>query len=292
MAQSSSGTTGYAEVDGGRLYYEAKGDGRPLVLLHGGLVNSGLWDRQFDVFARQYRVVRYDLRGFGKSSDTTESYSHVEDLHALLGILGIERAHVLGLSMSGTIALDFTLTYPEQVSALVHIAGGVSGYEPESVTEAEERLWAAEGAAFERGDITEAVESSLLLWTVGPDRRPDQVDREVLERVREMTTDLYGRGEGLPSRKLDPPAVSRLGEIRVPTLIVHGDQDVSHIAEVAEVIVGGIRGARKVIIPGTAHHPNMEKPDEFNRIVLDFLREVDASEHQGAARPDVPPSQG
>ncbi len=272
--RSTSASTGYVEVRDGRLYYEIAGETHPLVLLHGGLVDSGLWDPQFPAFAQHYRMVRYDLRGYGKSTPTTQSYSHVEDLHALFTHLEIERTHLLGLSMSGTIAIDFTLSYPEAVSALLHVAGGLSGYQPTSYTEDEERIFAAEEAALDRGDLAEAVETYLRLWTVGPNRTPDQVDPAVIERVREMTAQLYGRGEELPSRKLDPPAVSRLSEISAPTLIVHDDQDVSHIAEVANVLAAGIPGARKVIIPDTAHHLNLEKPEEFNRIVLGFLQRV------------------
>jgi pimeloyl-ACP methyl ester carboxylesterase len=274
MSGGANTTTGYADVNGARIYYEVAGEGRPLVLLHGGLVDSGLWDPQFPVFAERYRTIRYDLRGYGRSSDAVAPYSHVEDLAALLRHLRIERAHVLGLSMSGTTAIDFTLAYPATVTALVHVGGGVSGYQPENVTEVEERMITAEEAAWERGDIAEAVDVTVRLWTDGPGRTPDQVDPAVRERVREMTMRIYGRGEGTPGTPLDPPAVSRLGEIRAPTLVVHGDKDLAEIAEVADVVVRGIPGARKAVIPDAAHHPNLEKPEEFNRIVLEFLAEV------------------
>lgn len=271
MRPANSVSTGYADVPGARLYYEMAGEGHPLVLLHGGLVNHGLWDPQFSVFGQRYTVVRYDFAGFGKSGDPAPPYSHMEQLGGLLRRLGIERAHVLALSMSGTILLDFALAYPDLVTAAVHAAGGLSGYTPERFTEAEKDMFDAEEAAWERGDIEEAVDITLQLWTVGPNRKLDQVDPSVCERVREMSLDTYRRGERPPGTPLDPPAAGRLGEIRIPTLVVHGDEDVAHVAEVADVVVTGVRGARKVVIPGAAHHLNLEKPDEFNRVVLEFL---------------------
>src|SRR5512136_2329595 len=110
------------------LYYEIGGEGHPLVLIHGGLVNSGLWDDQFEVFAGQYRTLRYDVRGFGQSKSPAAYYSNHGDLRDLLDFLGIERARVLGLSMGGAIAIDFTLTYPDRVAALLPAASGLSGY--------------------------------------------------------------------------------------------------------------------------------------------------------------------
>src|SRR5512143_1577881 len=88
------------------LNYEIAGEGRPLILIHGGLVNSGLWDDQFEVFAEQYRTLRYDVRGFGRSKSPAAYYSNHGDLRDLLDYLGIRRAYVLGLSMGGAIAID------------------------------------------------------------------------------------------------------------------------------------------------------------------------------------------
>src|SRR5512147_2094059 len=110
------------------LYYEIAGEGHPLVLIHGGLVNSGLWDDQFEVFAGHYRTLRYDVRGFGKSKSPTSYFSNHSDLRDLLDYLGIQQVYVLGLSMGGMIAIDFTLAYPNHVAALLPIAAGLSGY--------------------------------------------------------------------------------------------------------------------------------------------------------------------
>ncbi|MBA2363975.1 MAG: hypothetical protein H0V86_10635 [Chloroflexia bacterium] len=113
----------------------------------------------------------------------------------------------------------------------------------------------------------------MQLWTDGVQRTPDQVDPEVRERVRQMTTALYTRGDPPSSTQLKRPAASRLGEIQVPTLVIVGDQDLPVIREIADALAAGIHGARQAVIPGTAHHLNLEQPEPFNRIVLDFLAE-------------------
>jgi pimeloyl-ACP methyl ester carboxylesterase len=253
------------------LYYEVAGEGHPLVLIHGGLVNSGLWDDQFEVFAGQYRTVRYDARGFGKSMSPTAYYSNYGDLRDLLDFLGIQRAYVLGLSMGGVIAIDFTLAYPDRVAALIPVAAGLGGYHATSNTALRDEL----NAAYERGDKDRAVELSLQVWTDGPQRTPDQVDPTVRERIRAMTVHTFDLPDVDPwLQPLEPPAVDRLAEIHVPTLFVVGDQDVADILKIGDLIVAQVPGAKRAVIPGTAHHLNMERPAEFNRIVLDFLNSL------------------
>ncbi len=253
------------------LYYEIAGEGHPLVLIHGGLVNSGLWDDQFEVFAGQYRTLRYDVRGFGKSKSPASYYSNHGDLRDLLDSLGIGRAYVLGLSMGGAIAIDFTLTYPDRVAALIPVAAGLGGYQATARSALRDEL----NAAYERGDKERAVELSLQVWTDGPHRTPDQVDPVARERIRAMTVHTFDLPDVEPwLQPLEPPAVDRLAEIHAPTLFVVGDQDVDDIRKIGDLIVARVPGARRAIVPGTAHHLNVEQPVEFNRIVLEFLNSL------------------
>jgi len=131
--------------------------------------------------------------------------------------------------------------------------------------------------AFKSGDIARSVEISLQIWTDGPFRTPQQVDPQVRERVRAMTTHNFERGddEEVQPQQLEPSAAGRLSEIYVPTLIIVGDEDVESILSIADKLEKDIVGAKKVVIPGTAHHLNLEKPQEFNRVVIDFLEQVD-----------------
>jgi 3-oxoadipate enol-lactonase len=269
--------TGFAELNDTTLYYEVAGKGRkghPLVLLHGGLVDSGLWDDQFSDFAEHYKVIRYDMRGYGKSGRLkadTKPYSLRQDLYALLQFLGIEKTYLIGLSMGGGLEIDFTLDHPEMVDALILVGTGLSGFESK---DSDNPLWAEADEAFKNRDIPRAVEITLRIWTDGPERGPEEVDAKVRERVSAMSTFNFSRPDDQDAPEpleLEPPAISRLSEIHVPTLIVVGDKDVRDILIIADILEKGIAGAKKVVISGTAHHLNMEKPAEFNRAVLDFL---------------------
>jgi 3-oxoadipate enol-lactonase len=269
---------GFAEVNGTSLYYEVAGEGHPLVLSHGGLVDNHLWDNQFHEFAQHFKVVRYDIRGYGESGmlkNGMEPYSMERDMYGLLKFLGIEKTYVLGLSMGGALDIDFTLQYPEMVDALITVGAGLSGYEGDDPEELKAKFAEME-EAFKSGDIARSVEISLQIWTDGPNRTPEQVDAQVRERVKAMTTRNYKRGddEEVEPQHMEPPAAGRLSEIHVPTLVIVGGEDVEIILEIADKLEKDIPGAKKVVIPGTAHHLNMEKPEEFNRVVVEFLEQV------------------
>src|SRR5690606_6601331 len=128
-------STGFADINGARLYYEVAGEGPALVLLHAGICDSRMWDDQFAAFAKHYRTVRYDLRGYGQSNPVAGRFAHYEDLRALLDHLGIERAYLIGVSFGGMIAIDFTLTYPQRVAGLILVGTGVDGYYNPAITE-------------------------------------------------------------------------------------------------------------------------------------------------------------
>ena len=271
MTETTSTEQGFAEVNGARLYYEVAGEGQPLVMLHGHLIDSGQWDEQFAVFARRYRVVRYDARGFGQSSKPPDPFAHHEDLRAILAFFGIERAYLIGCSGGGAAIIDFALAYPEQAGALVLVGAGLAGYQWTEVPP----LALVLREAHERGDIDGAVELSLQLWTDGTDRTPEQVNPAAREKIRAMSARLFARPEvDAPINQLEPPAIARLAEIRASALAIVGDRDVPPILEIADMIAAQVAGARKVVIPDAGHHPNMEHPELFNQVVLDFLGEL------------------
>lgn len=276
QSASMSVTTGFAEVNGAKLYYEVMGEGQPLVMIHAGIADRRMWDDQVNLFAQHYRVIRYDVRGFGYSrtsqsaSNTPKTYADHQDLYELLDFLNVDQALLLGVSNGGRVALDFTLVYPQRVRALVLVAPGLGGYEYSD--EATEQKDAASDAALARGDITQAIELTLELWVDGPHRTAGQVNPAVRQRVREMMVELCQQPEDRGERQeLEPPAISRLAEIRVSTLVLVGDQDVPDMLLIADLVAAGIREARKVVMLGVAHLPNMENPQEFNQYVLDFL---------------------
>ena len=265
--------TGFADFNGGKLYYEVAGQGRPLVLIHGGLVNNGLWDKQFYAFTEQHRVIRYDVRGYGQSDGPTAPFSHHDDLRRLLDSLNVERAAVLGLSMGGAIAIDFALAYPERTWALIPVAAAISGLRPPDSVRSQ---WSSIGEAYERGDKALALDLSLQIWTDGPQRTPDQVDAVVREHIRAMTAYEFARPEIDEQllQELDPPACDRLGDIHVPTLVITGDADIPYINGNMTHLAATVPGAQHVVIHDAAHHLPLERPEEFNRAVLEFLSQV------------------
>jgi 3-oxoadipate enol-lactonase len=279
MSNADHVQTGFAEVNGTTLYYEVAGTGHPFVLEHGHLLDRRSWDDQFAVFAQHYKVIRYDQRGFGDSGLITKGrpYSDRQDLYELMKFLGIDSAYLMGCSGGGALAIDFTLEHPEMVDALIPVTAGVSGFRPSEEMMKEHpdvtRMYMGLNEAFEQHDIARAVEISLELWTDGPGRLPQQASPAVRERVREMTTRNWERPDDeaqaeTPPVPLEPPAIGRLSEIKAPTLVILGEWDGPNPLE---QLTAEIPGAKKVIMAETAHHPFMEKPAEFNQIVLDFL---------------------
>lgn len=277
MSGATQPASGFAEVSGIKLFYEVAGDGHPLILLHEGIADSRMFDDQFDVFARRYRVVRFDIPGFGQSDLPPQDrpFSFHEILHGLLDFLGIERIYLLGMSMGGAIALDFTLAYSGIVDALILVAPGVSGYQMTSLNEGAYKLIGEEvEEATKRGDYERASELEIRVWVDGPDRTPQEVDPAVRQRMYEINLENYrrvGNVEFPEPQELEPPAITRLGEVTVPTCLIVGDKDVREMLAVIDKLEQGIPGARKVVMRDVAHALNMERPDEFNRIVLDFL---------------------
>jgi 3-oxoadipate enol-lactonase len=266
--------TGFVSVDDTKLYYEEMGSGKPLILIHGGLLDRRMWDEQFAEFSEHFRVIRYDARGHGKSGSVTETFSHHEDLCHLMEALEIDEAILLGLSMGGYISIDFALAYPDKVTSLVLVSPGLTGYEfkGEFLEQNNREIVAAIGD----GDFDRLVEHFQRSWTDGPYRTPDQVDQRVRESVRVMALETARnyRFENL-ERRLSPPAINRLSEIKTPTLAVVGTLDMPGIREIVDMIGRDIDGVEVVEIEGAAHMVNMEKPKGFNRAVLRFLSKAE-----------------
>ncbi|MGH3146102.1 MAG: alpha/beta fold hydrolase [Rubrobacter sp.] len=262
--------TGTADVNGAQIRYEVVGEGEPLVLVHAGIADSRMWDGQVEAFARDYRVIRYDLRGFGETAMVEGPYAHHEDLRGLLDSLEFERAHLVGCSMGGGAALDFALRHPERVRSLVLVGSAVSGFHGDF---GPPEQWDELVAADEEGDLELVSELEVQIWVDGPGRSPEDVDGSVRDLVREMNlialrNEDSGLGEELEP---EPPSVDRLPEIQAWALILVGDEDQPRTIAAADLLERELPNARKVVMTDTAHLPNMERPEEFNRIVMDFL---------------------
>ncbi|HLG76044.1 MAG TPA: alpha/beta fold hydrolase [Ktedonobacteraceae bacterium] len=232
-----------------------------------------MWDEQFPLFAQRYRTIRYDLRGYGQSQIPAGPFAYYEDAAGLLHFLGAQKAHVVGISFGGKTALDFTLAHPELVSFLTLVAPSVGGVPP---SERIRRFNEEENASLEQGNLEAATELNLRLWVDGPDRTPDQVDPSVRQRVYEMQYHAFTipMPEGADEIAIEPPAISRLSEVNVPTLIIVGNYDLPEKLELARLLARSIPHAQYEEIAGAAHMVSMEQPQAFNRVVLDFLSKV------------------
>ena len=273
MTQTSSG---YINVGDGEVYYETAGEGAPLVLSHAGFVDSRMWNDQWSDFAQQQRVIRFDMRGFGKSALGATPLERRRDLDRLLQQLDVPRAALLGCSLSGEVILDFALEHPGRVTALILVSAVPGGFEMQGEPPAQ--LFAMMDA-IEQGDLARASELQNRIWVDGPFRQPEQVNPRVRQRAAEMNrialaNGTWNKADAQPANPLNPPAMRRLAEIRIPTLIVAGGLDHPEVLRAAELMAALIPDAEKVITSDCAHLPNMEQPAEFNRVVLDFLHSL------------------
>ncbi|MFE5508218.1 alpha/beta fold hydrolase [Amycolatopsis japonica] len=261
---------GRIQVENGELAYEIRGEGDPVVLLHGGMLDSRMWDAEMRELGRHHTVIRYDARGHGESSTPTERFRHYEDLRALMTALELPRTSLVGLSGGGRIAVDFALTYPELVENLVLVATGLSAMVTKDPFVLEQNKKLEEAGA--RGDLPAAIECLLRMWVDGPRRAPAAVDQRVRLLCREMYTQTIVR-HGLAGFTLmdELRAVERTGELTPRTLTLVGDLDSSDIIAIADQIENEAHDARKLVVPGVAHMINLEKPAEFSGILLDFL---------------------
>jgi len=255
------------------LYVEQAGQGSPVVLVHEGIADSRMWEPQWEAYAERFRVVRFDMRGFGQSPPAVGTFSLSGDLVELVDGLELGPAALIGMSLGGAVAMETTIARPDLVSRLVLAGPGLRGFEMNDETKAG---WAEEEAALERGDDDAAVEVNMRMWVDGPSRSPDQVDPEMRRKLGEMqrrAIELWresGEEDG-DHRPLVEDWGDRLAEIAVPTLILVGELDRPEMHAIAERLEAEIPNSRRETIAGSAHVPNMEQPEEFDRLVLEFL---------------------
>jgi 3-oxoadipate enol-lactonase len=258
------------------LYSEVAGEGPEIVLLHEGICDSRMWEPQWEAYTRSHRVLRFDFRGYGRSPLEPGAYTTAGDALELMDRHGFERTAVVGVSLGGRVALELALAAPERVSALVLVGSGLPGHEWSDELKAS---WEDEEAALRAGDLDRAVEISLRTWVAGPRRALEDVDPEVRECVAEMQRRAYELWLPVADAEdeeelLVADVAERLAEVEAPTLVLVGEEDQPDIRAIAERLAREIPGARAERIANTAHVPSMERPEEFDRLVLDFLEQA------------------
>jgi pimeloyl-ACP methyl ester carboxylesterase len=241
------------------------GEGRNIILLHDGMVNREIWDEQFPLLAKTFRVVRYDRRGYGKSSDPEMKYSHIEDLNQLYIQLNIDKAIIFGMSSGGRLAIDFTLTYPEKVEGLVLVGAVVSGFGYTSHMN-------TRGGHFDPRKFTDPVKVDEYFIMDDPYEIYSE-NRSAKERVMKLLPSL-SRENRIPTQPAAKVAVRSLSDIKVPALILVGEYDIPDVHAHAGAINAGIANSRREIIPGSGHLIPIEQPALFNEAIMDFLNNL------------------
>ncbi len=228
-----------------------------------------MWDDVVPLLSGDHRVLRYDMRGYGRSGPVTAPFSPAADLVSVLDAEEIERATVCGVSFGGAVAIETAVAHPERVDSLVLVCCAVdwSGLPEDMMRRVEEA-----DAAAEAGDIARAVELELRIWVDG-DGRDAPVDPAIRERVRMMDHRALelGAQAAADAEWAEPPAEERLAEIAVPTLVVAGEHDVAFMQESCRDIARQVPSARLTTMRGVAHLPPLERPAEFAAILADFL---------------------
>ncbi|MET9778324.1 alpha/beta hydrolase [Streptomyces sp. NPDC006367] len=260
----------FASADGD-LAYRDTGTGDPVVLLHPGFADHRVFDAQTPALAAAHRVIAPDVRGHGASANATRPFRWADDLAALLRHLDAGPAVLVGVSMGGAIATDTALEYPELVRAIVVCGAATSEFrytDPWATG-----VQAEQAAALAAGDVERWL-AAFLRFLPGEHRTAEDVDPDILRRLREMVLGTLSKHTP-DEENLHVPLTgtwARLPEIGVPVLTVNGALDTPDLIAEAERLARTVPDGRSVTVEGTAHYPNMERPGEFNRIVLDFLR--------------------
>lgn len=255
------------DVNGTRLYYEEAGSGPAVVLIHGFTLDTRMWDDQFLPLAQHFRVIRYDMRGFGQSAvPTNEPYSHVEDLRALLDHLNVQQASLVGLSKGGGVALDFALSYPQRTQALALIDSILGGFS-----------WSPEGSGRDSLVWQEArrggVAAAKVSWLAHPLFAPALQQPATAARLRQIIADYSGWHfvNANPEQGVAPPAGQRLAELEMPVLAIVGELDLPDFLQITELISRQAPRVSKVVLPDVGHMANMEAPDVVTEALRGFL---------------------
>ena len=262
--------TGSVSVNDTRLSYEIRGEGPAVVLIHGGGFDRRMWDDQVPDLARDFRVIRYDVRGAGQSASAEgQTFEHHEDLAALLRHLTVSGASIVGQSLGGRIAMDLALAHPDMVDRLVLVGPGVSGW-PWSRKDFGDWIDTM-SAGLTRKDTTQVVAGWL-----SSDYMKSVMERPgVSDRVRQFATENARMWfENSTDEELSPPAIGRLKAITSRTLIILGSRDERVIHRIVDSLMPGLPNARLTRMEGLGHAPNLEEPARFNELVIGFLRDT------------------
>ena len=260
----------YANVNGTRLHYKLAGpaEAHPIVFIHGFSLDTRMWDPQLEAFSQQYRLLCYDLRGYGKSAlpNPHTPYLPTDDLKSLLDYLSISQAHIVGLSLGAAIAIEFAFDHPTAVTSLVLADPVLWGFRwSEEYNHLNSAVW--------RAGANQDMESARAAWLTHPLFAPALQNPRSAALLTQIITDYSGWHwtNSDPARLPAHLAISALESLATPTFIVMGEHDLPDHHEIAHTLRSRLLNSTLFTIPGAGHMVNMEAPDAFNGAVLNFL---------------------
>ena len=262
---------GFAPVSDGQLYYQVAGAGDAVVLVHGNAGDHRHWNNQFEQLASEFTVIRYDVRGWGRSSDPIigSSYSDFSDLAALMNYLDVESAHIVGWSMGSGIAFDFVTAYPDRAESLVSVGPWVFGHQSKAINKLYEQAGAVVKAASEGG--AEAGANAFVDYVLNGTAIEDSADQFM--RTIGSESSFWTFTNPSQSVSLDPSAASQLSKLTIPILVVTAEHDLTACHDMADFIISEAQNARRLDMVETGHLMHIEKPKEFNARLLEFLKD-------------------
>ena len=256
---------------GQHLTYQVTGDGPPVVLLHSALGDSRQWDAQVQCLASRYRCIRYDLLGYGKSSDGWEGFDPADNLVRLMDALRIDQATLVGSSMGGAIALHAAVRYPDRAASLVLAGTGLFGFEP-NVDQPDPPVYHAFEAAVALHDVDRTIELAEEIWLRGVEGREEEVPDAARRLFRLMNRErLYDHPWEGPEYLEDLDDTSRVSSVGVPSLIMVGEHDTPYCHLLADYLKERMPHAELVRLDGCAHLPNLSQPARFTETVERWL---------------------
>jgi pimeloyl-ACP methyl ester carboxylesterase len=264
----------HLDVPGASLNYQTDGHiSQPAILLiHAGVASLRMWDRLVPALAADHFVVRFDSRGFGQTSTENVRFSDRADALALLDHLGIARAVVVGASRGGRVAIDIAVDAPDRVTGLVTIGSGPGGFPDIELTDEEDAGFDTLDDAYEAKDWHRLARLETELWCFGRNRDRGALDPVFVEEAYALNRPNAAHGDESPIVVgLEPPAYDRVCDIAIPALITVGEFDLSTALAQQAYLVASIPGAEGYIFSDTAHLPSVEHPDEFERVLTDWL---------------------
>lgn len=266
--------TGFVQAGNLDIYYEIKGNGPSVLLLHAGLLDHLMWDEQVKHLEENYQVITVDLPAHGNSSGKDSTILIAEVLHKVLEHLSVEKVSVIGLSYGSSCATDFAMAYPDQVEKMILASPGLTGWEkvlqPDSLSA---HYFQELDSAFKSDEYERIAETFTKAWCDGPFRKEGQVLKKVRDDVHSTALkNLKQHKEDTWGNFSKSTAAENIQSLQMPVLIIYGDRDNPFVETVSHFIAGKIKGSREAKIPGVAHMLNLETADTFNTMIADFLK--------------------